>query len=91
MRRDVPGALERVSERLPAIVIETLRAQWTRVAALDAEVDAIEGRLAVWHRQSAASRQLRHARPSSSSTRSSRYTCDQHAFRSSSPCGRIYA
>ena len=58
MRRDVPGALERVSERLPAIVIETLREQWARVAALDAEVNAIEGRLAVWHRQSAASRRI---------------------------------
>ena len=54
MRCDVPGALERVSERLPAIVTETLREQWARVTALDAEIDAIEGRLAVWHRQSAA-------------------------------------
>ena len=58
MRRDMAGALERVSERLPALVIETLREQWARVAALDAEVDAIERRVAVWHRQNAASRRI---------------------------------
>ena len=58
MRRDMAGALERVSERLPAMVIETLREQWARVAALDAEVDAIERRVAVWHRQNAASRRI---------------------------------
>ena len=37
MRRDIPAALERVSERLPAMVIETLREQWGRVAELDKE------------------------------------------------------
>ena len=58
MRRDMAGALERVSERLPALVIETLREQWARVAALDAEVDAIERRVAVWHRQNATSRRI---------------------------------
>ena len=58
MRRDMAGALERVSERLPEMVIETLREQWARVAALDAEVDAIERRVAVWHRQNAASRRI---------------------------------
>ena len=58
MRRDVPAALARVSERLPAMVIETLREQWARVAALDAEVSTIEGRLEVWHRQNAASRRI---------------------------------
>ena len=58
MRRDIPGALERVSERLPAMVTETLRDQWARVAALDAEISTIEERLAVWHRQNAASRRV---------------------------------
>ena len=58
MRRDMPAALERVSERLPAMVIETLREQWVRVADLDAEVDRIERRLTVWHRQSVASRRI---------------------------------
>ena len=58
MRRDMAGALARVSERLPAMVVETLREQWARVAQLDAEVGAIERRLAVWHRSSPASRRI---------------------------------
>ena len=58
MRRDMAAALERVSERLPAMVIETLREQWARVAELDAEIDTIERRIAVWHRQNVASRRV---------------------------------
>ena len=34
MRRGMAGALERVSERLPAMVIDTLREQWARVSLL---------------------------------------------------------
>ena len=55
MKRDMAGALERVSERLPMILVETLRDQWARVAELDAEIGTIEQRLEVWHRQNAAS------------------------------------
>ena len=58
MRRDMAPALARVSERLPAMVVETLREQWARVAHLDAEVGEIERRLAVWHRSSPASRRI---------------------------------
>ena len=58
MRRDMPGVLERVSERLPAMVIETLREQWARVAQLDAEVDVIERRLEMWHRHNVASQRI---------------------------------
>ena len=58
LRRDMAAALERVAERLPAMVIETLREQWARVAELDAEVDTIEQRIAIWHRQNAASRRI---------------------------------
>ena len=58
MKREMAGALERVSERLPAMVIETLREQWARVAQLDAESDRIERRIATWHRENAASRRL---------------------------------
>ena len=45
MRRGMAYALERVSERLPAMVVETLREQWARVARLDAEAGEIERRL----------------------------------------------
>ena len=58
MRRDMAAALARVSERLPAMVVETLREQWARVTQLDAEVGVIERRLAVWHRHNAASRRI---------------------------------
>ena len=58
MRRDIASALERVSQRLPALVVETLREQWVRVTDLDGEVDRIERRLTVWHRQNLASRRI---------------------------------
>ena len=58
MKRDIAGVLERLSERLPAMVVETLREQWARVAALDAEVDVIEQRLEAWHRDSPASQRV---------------------------------
>ena len=58
MKRDIAGVLERLSERLPAMLVETLREQWGRVAALDDEVDVIERRLEAWHRDSPASRRL---------------------------------
>ena len=34
MRRGIADALERVSERLPAMVIDTLREQWERIAEI---------------------------------------------------------
>jgi len=58
IRRDVPAALERVAERLPAMVIETLREQYARVGELDEQVQRIERRLQQWHRQDEASRRL---------------------------------
>ncbi len=51
-------ALERVSERLPAMVVETLREQWARVARLDEEIGDIERRLKLWHRDNAASQRI---------------------------------
>ena len=58
IRRGIAEALERVSERLPAMVIETLREQWARVAELDAQVGEIERRLRQWHRGNQASRRI---------------------------------
>ena len=37
MRRGIADALARVSERLPAMVIDTLREQWERIGQLDEE------------------------------------------------------
>ena len=53
MRRGMADALERVSERLPAMVIDTLREQWARVGQLDEEIGEIERRIRVWHRGNA--------------------------------------
>ena len=59
MQRDMPAVLERLSEQLPAmVVVETLREQWGRVAALDDEVGVIEQRLEEWHRNSPASQRV---------------------------------
>lgn len=58
MRRDVPAALGRVAERLPAVVIDTLREQYARIGQLDEQVQQIERRLQHWHSQDEASRRL---------------------------------
>ena len=58
MRRGMAAALERVSNRLPAMVIDTLREQWARVAQIDEEIRNIEHRLRLWHRGNAASRRI---------------------------------
>ena len=58
LRRGMPGALERLSERLPAMVLDTLREQWARLDRLDEEIDEIERRLAQWHRHNPASRRI---------------------------------
>ncbi len=58
VRRDVPAALGRVAERLPAVVIDTLREQYARVGELDTQIQQIEQRLQHWHRQEEASRRL---------------------------------
>ena len=58
MRRDMAEILERVSERLPALVIDTLREQWVRIGRLDEEIGEIERRIGVWHRGNADSRRI---------------------------------
>ena len=58
MRRDMASALERVSQGLPVLVVETLREQWVRISDLDGEIDTVERRLKAWHRQNRASRRI---------------------------------
>ena len=55
MKRDLAGILARLSDRLPAMVIESWCEQWARIGALDMQIKQIETRLARWHRQDAAS------------------------------------
>lgn len=54
LRKGIVEALQRLSERLPAIVIDTLREQWARISVLDAEVAKVEQRLQLWFSQSRA-------------------------------------
>ena len=56
--RGIASALEQVVERLPAMVVETLREQWARIIQLDGEIGEIEGRLKLWHRSSQASQRV---------------------------------
>ncbi len=42
LKRDIPGALERIAERLPAMAVDSLRDQWARILQLDEEVAVIE-------------------------------------------------
>lgn len=58
LSRDIPGALERISERLPSMVVDTLRDQWARILRTDEEIDVIRLRLQLWHRDNEASRRL---------------------------------
>ena len=58
LRRDIPGALARVSQRLPGMAVDTLREQWARVLRLDDEIAVIERRLGHWHQGNEASRRV---------------------------------
>jgi len=54
----LPQALARCAERLPAMLIETLREQWARVRSLETEIATIEQRLRDAVKESQASRML---------------------------------
>jgi transposase len=50
----IPGVLERLVDRLPAILIDTLREQWNGLAELDAQIAGIERRLRAWMKEDSA-------------------------------------
>ena len=50
----IPNVLERLVERLPAILIDTLREQWNGLTNLDKQIAEIERRLQVWMREDKA-------------------------------------
>src|SRR5271167_1968495 len=58
VKRDIPGALGRLSARLPAMVIETLREQYAHLGELDEQIDQIERRLRQWQREDSATRRI---------------------------------
>jgi len=56
--RHVPLALQRLAERLPAVLIDTLREQFSRLHELDAQILQIEQRLRDWHKTDSACRRI---------------------------------
>ncbi|MEX3816732.1 transposase, partial [Paraburkholderia sp. BR13439] len=50
----IPGVLAKLSERLPAMLIDTLRAQWNSLTVLDRQIAEIEQRLRIWMRKDQA-------------------------------------
>jgi len=56
--RQLPGALARLAERLPGMLIETLREQFARILVLDEQIKQIEERLRQWHREDSATQRI---------------------------------
>ncbi|VWC51139.1 IS110 family transposase [Burkholderia lata] len=50
----IPSVLERLVDRLPAILIDTLREQWNGLAELDKQIAGVERRLQMWMREDKA-------------------------------------
>lgn len=58
LNRGMPETLARLSERLPSVLIDTLREQWEMLAQLDGRIALIEQRLLAWLRQDRASKTI---------------------------------
>ena len=56
--RQLPAVLGRLSQRLLAQLIDTLREQFARIGELDAQIQQIEQRLRQWHREDTASQRI---------------------------------
>jgi len=52
--KEIPAALERIAERLPAVLIDTLREQWNGLAKLDTQIAEIERRMREWKKEDRA-------------------------------------
>src|SRR5471030_319898 len=55
LNRGMTNALARLAERLPAVLIDTLREQWNMLAKIDLQITQIEQRLQAWMKQDRAS------------------------------------
>ncbi|MGF6478217.1 transposase [Paraburkholderia sp. JPY419] len=49
--KEIPAVLERIAQRLPAVVIDTLREQWNGLAELDQQAAQIERRMREWKKE----------------------------------------
>ena len=51
VKNGIAEALQRLADRLPTMVIDTLREQWDRIGQLDEQIGQIERRLKVWQQE----------------------------------------
>jgi transposase len=58
VRKGITEALARLSDRLPAMVIDTLREQWARIGKMDEEIATIEQRIKRWLKNDDACRRI---------------------------------
>ena len=58
IKKGLAEALQHLSDRLPTIVIDTLREQWERIDKLDEQIGEIERRLKAWHKEDVASKRI---------------------------------
>jgi transposase len=58
LKKGIAEALQRLADRLPAMVIETLREQWARIGTLDEQIVEIERRLKIWHKEDQACQRI---------------------------------
>ncbi len=56
--KGIVAALAQLVDRLPAVLLDTLREQWARFGQLDEQVAEIERRLRAWHKEDKASRRI---------------------------------
>ncbi len=56
--KGIAAALAQLVDRLPTMLLDTLREQWARVGQLDEQVAEIERRLRAWHKEDKASRRI---------------------------------
>ena len=56
--KGIVAALAQLVDRLPAVLLDTLREHWARVGQLDEQVAEIERRLRAWHKEDKASRRI---------------------------------
>jgi transposase len=54
LTKTLPELLGRLSERLPAVLIESLREQWAEIVRLDERIGVIEGRMRQWKKEDPA-------------------------------------
>lgn len=58
LTKAIPEVLGRLSDRLPTVLIETLREQFARIGQLDEQIAGIERRLQTWYRQDDACQRI---------------------------------